>query len=247
MSSFLQSILVPVVDEVPRSAIAYAECLSKAYSKPVSLLFFSLELFKSNDYVHNAALTSDDLYDGVNEAVVSQDCVMVVWQIPQRKKALQAFLNAARNWRIPYFFIPENLVEISINKVYMPLSYLIEDREKGVWAKSLNRVFNVEFILLKPNDKGSRATKNCEYVSSFMGKNDISHAIVDSKRPSFKIDAELVAKVHNPADLIILTASREYGLDDLIFGPRERKNIRKSRVPLMLLNPRGDLYVLCGD
>ena len=47
------------------------------------------------------------------------------------------------------------------------------------------------------------------------------------------------------ADIAIITASREYGLDDIIFGPKELHIIKKSEIPLMVLNPRGDLYVLC--
>ena len=47
------------------------------------------------------------------------------------------------------------------------------------------------------------------------------------------------------ADMIVWTASRDYGLDDLIFGPAERKLILRSVVPIALLNPRGDLFSLC--
>ena len=46
-------------------------------------------------------------------------------------------------------------------------------------------------------------------------------------------------------DMIVWTASRDYGLDDLIFGPAERKLILRSVVPIALLNPRGDLFSLC--
>jgi nucleotide-binding universal stress UspA family protein len=45
--------------------------------------------------------------------------------------------------------------------------------------------------------------------------------------------------------LILLTASREYGLDDWLFGPPEQYVIRHSQVPVMLINPRADLFSLC--
>ncbi len=53
-----------------------------------------------------------------------------------------------------------------------------------------------------------------------------------------------VTTVRN-TDMIVWTASRDYGLDDLLFGPAERKIILRSAVPVALLNPRGDLYSLC--
>ena len=46
-------------------------------------------------------------------------------------------------------------------------------------------------------------------------------------------------------DLLILTASRDYGLDDILFGPPERKAIQRALVPVMLVNPREDLFSLC--
>lgn len=46
-------------------------------------------------------------------------------------------------------------------------------------------------------------------------------------------------------DLLVLTASRDYGLDDILFGPPERHAIRRSLVPVMLVNPRDDLFSLC--
>ena len=45
--------------------------------------------------------------------------------------------------------------------------------------------------------------------------------------------------------LLMISASRDYGLDDILFGPKELKVI-KSTVPVMVINPRGDLYALCG-
>ena len=45
--------------------------------------------------------------------------------------------------------------------------------------------------------------------------------------------------------LLVLTTSREYGLDDILFGPPERHAIQRSQVPVMLINPRADLFSLC--
>ncbi|HRG03930.1 MAG TPA: universal stress protein, partial [Paludibacteraceae bacterium] len=63
---------------------------------------------------------------------------------------------------------------------------------------------------------------------------------------SFKLDKEAVkAARENDYGIVIISASRDYGLDDLLFGPKEYHLIRRSDVPLLLVNPRGDLYTLC--
>jgi nucleotide-binding universal stress UspA family protein len=48
------------------------------------------------------------------------------------------------------------------------------------------------------------------------------------------------------ADLLMISASRDYGIDDIIFGPKEEKIVKKSTIPVMVINPRKDLYALCG-
>jgi len=45
--------------------------------------------------------------------------------------------------------------------------------------------------------------------------------------------------------MIIVSASRDYGLDDILFGPKEYHVVKKSDIPVLLVNPRGDLYALC--
>ena len=47
------------------------------------------------------------------------------------------------------------------------------------------------------------------------------------------------------AGMIIVSASRDYGLDDILFGPKEYHVVKKSDIPVLLVNPRGDLYALC--
>jgi hypothetical protein len=70
--------------------------------------------------------------------------------------------------------------------------------------------------------------------------------IEKAKGDSFKVDKEAVHKASiKNIGLIIITASREYGLDDLFFGPNELHLIKKSTKPILLVNPRADLYALC--
>lgn len=247
MDAPLQSILVPIVDDGFTSTLAYAEMLSRAFAKPVSLLFFEATLFKNNTFSYYAELSLKPFSEGVQLAVVAQDCVMVVWPVLRRRRQIQQCLNASRQWRIPYFFIPRGIDVVPIKSLFLPLSFLIEDREKGVWAKSISRVFDVEIIIVVPKDKGSRADENARRVAAFLSKNQLSYSTFPVSKSSFKLDREIVSRSKRSSDLVIITASRDYGLDDYLLGPKELSLISKSRVPLMLLNPRGDLYVLCGD
>lgn len=74
----------------------------------------------------------------------------------------------------------------------------------------------------------------------------ISYEIVLARKDSFSLIQEAAERQRDfQHDLLILTASRDYGLDDLLFGPPERKAIQRALVPVMLVNPREDLFSLC--
>ena len=51
--------------------------------------------------------------------------------------------------------------------------------------------------------------------------------------------------IHNGHIYIVGKVKDMLGLDDIIFGPKERKIIKNIDIPTMLINPRGDLYALC--
>lgn len=247
MSAPLQTILVPVLKHLPVKAIRYAEMLSEAYNKPLSILCFNPS--QVNDPLfsnHHVTCTNLPITEAIFQFTQKQDSVMVIWEIMASSRLMQKSLTACRQLRIPYFYIPKDYTVTSPMHITLPIAYLIEEREKGAWARSLYRVFKAQFTFVKPNDKGTRAQKNIDYISSFLSKNTIPYQLIAGKQPSHKISFESLQLLPE-ADMMLITATREYGLDDLFFGPRELKLIKRSHIPLLVLNPREDLYVLCGD
>ena len=78
------------------------------------------------------------------------------------------------------------------------------------------------------------------------GQQPISYEVCMARKDSFKLIQEAAERQRDfQHDLLILTASRDYGLDDILFGPPERKAIQRALVPVMLINPREDLFSLC--
>lgn len=243
-----QTIIVPVVAEVPHTAIAYAEMLSKAYDKPIALLCFTSSLLQELE-TYPYPITSSESRKSIdlNTFITTQDAVMIIFETVGKRRIILQQLSACRQLRIPYFFIPKGCKVVLPRKVVLPMSFLIEDREKATWGRSLHRYFKSQFTILKPKDKGSRARKNVDYVATFYDKWDIPYTTIKGKKSSFKNDREALALLSGWASLFIVTASREYGLDDHLLGPKEMHVIRKSTLPIMILNPRDDLYILCGD
>ena len=132
---------------------------------------------------------------------------------------------------------------------------LEEEVYKAEICTYLARKTGAHLILLRANDYGSKAIKNTQRIITHIQTiaertgETITYEERVAQGDSFHIHKELhtIPSLEGEArwGLILLTASREYGLDDWIFGPPEQYVIRHSQVPVMLVNPRADLFSLC--
>ena len=148
--------------------------------------------------------------------------------------------------------------ESPLHEVLAPVTRLEEEVYKGEILSSLRRYTSCNITLLQANDYGSRARRNTERIKTFLDsrekrvetrvENDVASGvnIIKAVKSSDVLYRELSDRQRELVpDMLVVTASREYGLDDLVFGPAERHVVRKALVPVMLLNPRDDLFSLC--
>ena len=167
------------------------------------------------------------------------------------RRKVQHVLDTCREERRPYLITTPLTSNLStLTSILVPVTMLEEEVYKAEICTYLARKTGAHLILLRANDYGSKAIKNTQRIITHIqtiaertGK-PITYEERIAKGDSFHIHKEL----HNyPADfqLILLTTSREYGLDDWLFGPPEQYVIRHSKVPVMLINPRADLFSLC--
>lgn len=183
------------------------------------------------------------------------------------KRAIQHVLDACRQERRPYVVITQKELgdqcylgksskterttkETNLSTILVPVTMLEEEVYKAEICTYLARKTGAHLILLRANDYGSKAKRNIQRIITHIQTisertgETISYEEQVAKGDSFSIHKEL----HNhpsKAQLVLLTASREYGLDDWLFGPPEQYVIRHSNVPVMLINPRADLFSLC--
>ena len=141
------------------------------------------------------------------------------------------------------------------SSILVPITMLEEEVYKAEICTYLARKTGAHLILLRANDYGSKAIKNTQRIITHIQTiaertgETITYEERIAQGDSFHIHKELhtIPSLEGEArwGLILLTASREYGLDDWLFGPPEQYVIRKSQVPVMLVNPRADLFSLC--
>lgn len=168
------------------------------------------------------------------------------------KRVIQHHLNDCREERRPYVFVTPTMTLKPLRRLLVPVTMLEEETYKAEICTYLARKTGAHIILLQANDYGSHARQNVnrivthiKAVSERSGEN-ISYEVVIAKKDSFGLIREAAERQRDfRHDLLILTASREYGLDDVLFGPPERHAIQRALVPVMLVNPREDLFSLC--
>jgi len=167
-------------------------------------------------------------------------------------RIIQRHLNACREERRPYVFVTGTMTVKPLRRLLVPVSMLEEETYKAEICTYLARKTGAHIILLQANDYGSHAQQNVNRIVTHIravaerSGIDISYEVVKARKDSFSLMREASERQRDfRHDLLILTASRDYGLDDILFGPPERHAIRKALVPVMLVNPREDLFSLC--
>jgi hypothetical protein len=168
------------------------------------------------------------------------------------KRTIQRHLNECREERRPYVFVTSTMTVKPLNRLLVPVSMLEEETYKAEICTYLARKTGAHIILLQANDYGSHARQNVNRIVSHIKGvmertgEQISYEVAQARKDSFKLMQEAAERQRDfRHDLLILTASRDYGLDDILFGPPERKAIQRALVPVMLVNPREDLFSLC--
>lgn len=185
------------------------------------------------------------------------------------RRILQRHLDECRSERRPYVFFTDTMTLtggeaerqqatgdptplLPYSQILVPVSMLEEETYKSEICTYLARKTGAHIILLQAKDYGHKAQNNVnrivthiEQVKERTGEK-ITYEVVMAKKDSFGLMKEAVERQREfKNDLLILTASRDYGLDDILFGPPERHAIARSAVPVMLVNPRADLFSLC--
>ena len=177
-------------------------------------------------------------------------------------RVIRRLLKENREERRPYLFITSTMTIKPLRRLLVPVSMLEEETYKAEICTYIARRTGAHIILLQANDYGSHARQNVNRIVTHIDKinerinnderqttNDeqpISYEISIARKDSFSLMREAAERQRDfQHDLLILTASRDYGLDDILFGPQEQKAIQKALVPVMLVNPRDDLFSLC--
>lgn len=206
---------------------------SKEDSKIISDYVFPETLFKYADD-HNTAV----LVIGVSKT--KNECFFSV------KKALKLIKES----RFPVMTVTSDYETAEAYKnILLPLDIERQNKEKALWAGYFCRFFNSKIHILLPEYKDEGLAKlvndNLDFVEKLYHNLEIDYSVHHSENSSYFDEYALsfAEKFNAGAEVVMMT--KYYTLADLITGPRERKIIGNSKLPILCINQRDDLYVLC--
>ena len=186
-----------------------------------------------------------------------EEAIMVIFpQFPSGKFLLFKeirFMLKVKKLRLPYMILQsvKNEEQWSPKKIFLPIGLRRSDKETAVWASYFARFGNSEINILfarEENVISDKETKrNVKFIRNMFNKLNVTSNLIASQLNSGKLQSESV-KLANEAgnSLVIISSTRYYGIEHLFTGPMELHTIKNPhKVPVLCINPRKDLYVLC--
>lgn len=226
-------VVVLQYDLTEQTSLAFGEQLAAGFN-------YDLHSLTIGDKTEDNVVRLGDVADVVEQL----DASLLVVELAN-KLSVQTYLDAFRALRIPYLFVRAGQ-KPNFEKVALPISFLIEDKEKGPFAAAFGRFLKSQLVIFQPKDYGTKALQNIDAIKTLLDSFQLNYEVRKASKDSNGVEREAANwAASGEAGLVLVSASREYGLDDLLFGSKERKMITRTNVPIMLINPRGDLYTLC--
>lgn len=174
----------------------------------------------------------------------NNDASLVLIEL-NKKNSIQQYLNLCNRLRIPYVFVQPD-APFNLTRISLPITFLVEDKEKIHFASAFGRFFESQIMIYKPKDYGDKAQETINQAKTLFDSFSLDYMIHQARKGSYDLEREAVDNATSDgAGLVVVSASREYGLDDILFGSKEKRILKSAQVPIMLINPRADLYVLC--
>ena len=226
-------VVVLQYDLTEQTSLAFGEQLAAGFN-------YDLHSLTIGDKTEDNVVRLGDVADVLEQL----DASLLVVELTN-KLSVQTYLDAFRALRIPYLFVRAGQ-KPNFEKVALPISFLIEDKEKGPFAAAFGRFLKSQLVIFQPKDYGTKALQNIDAIKTLLDSFQLNYEVRKASKDSNGVEREAANwAASGAAGLVLVSASREYGLDDLLFGSKERKMITRTNVPIMLINPRGDLYTLC--
>lgn len=152
---------------------------------------------------------------------------------------------------IPFLFVHPQSEIIDYNHLVQPLDLRKENSDGSLWCSYFGRFNQAEIVVIAAKDSTkdaqSSVAKNVLLSKKLYQKFAIDHKIYKGTRSSFRNSYEALELAHaSDCNLFVMLGSSGITPLDYLVGLPERKIIKRAgKLPVMVINPRRDNYILC--
>lgn len=193
-------------------------------------------------------LLQKSLRDNMQKLVDEYNGVLVVLHQTDIHWVLKAFQQSS----IAFLFVNGELPRfLSYKNVLVPVDYRKASKETSLWASYLGRFNRSQVQLIYAhetnNEDAGRLMKNLEFFKKFLSSLNVRHQQIAGKASSWGICNETLDRADEwMGDLMIFSGSSSITLLDLMIGLPEKRIIKKAgHLPILLINPRKDICMMC--
>lgn len=153
---------------------------------------------------------------------------------------------------VPFLFVDEKENQISeFKKIILPVDLRQENSDSVLWSSYFGRFNTSAIVVVAASDKGKDAQKqvtmNVALSRKLFQKFKIEHKIFRGTKSSLQNSFEaLDLALSSKSDLLVILGSSVITPLDRLIGLPEKKIIKKAgKLPVLVINPQKDNYILC--
>ncbi len=250
--------------------IPHALSLASHLKKGIAFLYISPS--QENDHVFIQTLNT--FFQGdlkgikahtipqLNEALIKVlpekfGAVMVLVEADEKadKKSIWSkskLMKLFRHSRLPYMFVRKTeLAHAQYQSVVLPMDSLKESKEKVLWTSYFGRFFGAKITVItkiyKDEFLARQSKNNIQFVKKIFDSFNLTYDIQTFVDAIDNLDLFALAHASQiEADLVIAMTTKQITVFDIISGLPEHKIVlNKENIPVLFLNSRDDLYILC--
>ncbi len=161
------------------------------------------------------------------------------------------YSTALSETSVPFLFVhPESKI-MDYNHLVQPIDMRKETSDSSLWCSYFGRFNAAEIITISANDKTREAKnkvmKNTDLTRKLYQKFKIIHKRFKGSKSSLRnVFEALELALVSDCNLLVILGSSSITPVDWLIGLPERKIVnRAGKLPVMIINPRKDNYILC--
>lgn len=168
---------------------------------------------------------------------------------PQHKKEL---LRNFAECKVAFLTVQDPLIDASdYDNVDLSIDFKRESKEKIIWSSYFARFNHSQLHIISPEYKDSglrlKWTNNMRFIRKLFDNLGITFSLhTINERTTYTDQAAINESARLRHRLFIAVTTKEKDGLEMIMGVQEERTIiNKYRIPILFLNPRKDIYILC--